>query len=125
MLNEMIVLVSDIDDASHGEINVLDGPVEAARFVEALLEAGLEQERVRVFGGDELQMQIHQRPVVSLITNGGGWQEKAQADQAAAGQAVEASPEQEQLAASEIKTDRVTKPFERNGERFSSQFRPA
>lgn len=123
MLNEMIVLVSDLDDASHGEINVLDGPVQAARFVETLLESGLEQERVRVFGGDELQIQIHQRPVVSLIPSAGGWQEVAQADESAAGQAPEASPEQEPAAPSQAATNRPAQPFERNGVRFSSQFR--
>src|ERR1700680_4128440 len=100
MLNKVIVMVSDLDDASHGEINVLDGPELAAHFVETLLESGFEQERVRVFGGDELQMQVHQRPVVSLISNARGRKEEDQRDGEEETPAPQAKPQQEQVAAS-------------------------
>jgi len=135
MLNKVIVMVSDLDDASHGEINVLDGPEQAARFVETLLESGFEQERVRVFGGDELQMQVHQRPVVSLISNARGLKEEAPRDQEEeqAAPAPQARPQQEQVAASKtvaahakaVMDEVAAQPFVRNGVRFSSQFGPA
>jgi hypothetical protein len=138
MLNKVIVMVSDLDDASHGEINILDGPEVAARFVETLLESGFEQERVRVFGGDELQMQVHQRPVVSLISNARGRREDAPRDEEeeeeeAAAPTQQVRPQQEQVAASTTVSDRAravmdevaAQPFVRNGVRFSSQFRPA
>ncbi len=131
MLNKVIVMVSDLDDASHGEINVLDGPELAAHFVETLLESGFAQERVRVFGGDELQMQVHQRPVVSLISSVRGRKEEAPKDD----EEVEtptppARPQQEQVAASRTVSARAravmdeiaAQPFMRNGVRFSSQF---
>jgi hypothetical protein len=131
MLNKVIVMVSDLDDASHGEINVLDGPEQAARFVETLLESGFEQERVRVFGGDELQMQVHQRPVVSLISNVRGLKEEAprQEEEEAVAPAPQARPQQEQMAASRTMSARAravmdeiaAQPFMRNGVRFSSQ----
>ncbi len=135
MLNKVIVMVSDLDDASHGEINVLDGPERAAHFVETLLESGFEQERVRVFGGDELQMQVHQRPVVSLISNARGLKEEAPRDEEEeqAAPAPQSRPEQEQVAASKTVAARdkavmdevAAQPFVRNGVRFSSQFGPA
>jgi hypothetical protein len=133
MSNKVIVMVSDLDDASHGEINVLDGPELAAHFVETLLESGFEQERVRVFGGDELQMQVHQRPVVSLISTVRGRKEEAQPAEQAAAPAPPATPQQEQVAASKTVAararavmDEITaQPFMRNGVRFSSQFPPA
>jgi hypothetical protein len=128
MLNKVIVMVSDLDDASHGEINVLDGPEQAARFVETLLESGFEQERVRVFGGDELQMQVHQRPVVSLISNVSGGKEEAPRDEEEEPAAApQARPEQEQVAAPAraVMDEADAQPFMRNGVRFSSQFGPA
>jgi hypothetical protein len=135
MLNKVIVMVSDLDDASHGEINVLDGPEQAAHFVETLLESGFEQERVRVFGGDELQMQVHQRPVVSLISNARGRKEEAPSDEEEAAKATpsQARPQEEQVAALKTVAARdkavmdevAAQPFVRNGVRFSSQFGPA
>ena len=134
MLNKVIVMVSDLDDASHGEINVLDGPEQAAHFVETLLESGFEQERVRVFGGDELQMQVHQRPVVSLISNARGRKEEAPRNEEEEATApAPAKPQQEQVAASKTVAARdkavmdevAAQPFVRNGVRFSSQFGPA
>lgn len=137
MLNKVIVMVSDLDDASHGEINVLDGPEQAAHFVETLLESGFEQERVRLFGGDELQMQVHQRPVVSLISNARGRNEEAPVPEEAEAEAEAPAPEprlqQEQVAASKTLSARArsvmdeiaAQPFMRNGVRFSSQFPPA
>jgi hypothetical protein len=128
MLNTVIVLVSDLDDSGHGEIKILDGSEQAARFVETLLESGFEQERVRVFGVDELLMQIHQRPVVSLIGDASGRQEEAPKDEGeeSAAPTPQARPEPAQAAAPATAViDHVAEePFVRNGVRFSSQFRP-
>ena len=127
MLNKVIVVVSDPGDGSHGEINVLDGPEQAAEFVERLLESGFEQERVRVFDGDELQMQVRQRPVVSLISDASGRREEVPKDEEEEPAAApQVKPEQEPVAIHDrAVTDEVdAQPFERNGVRFSSQFRP-
>lgn len=67
---KIIILVSDKDDDKHGEISVLEDPEKAERLVEALLEAGYEQERIRVFFGKLSQYQVSQRPVVSLVADG-------------------------------------------------------
>ena len=140
MSNKVIVMVSDLDDASHGEINIMESPEHAARFVETLLESGFEQERVRVFDGDELQMQVHHRPVVNLLTGvRSGQKEHAQSEEEAPSQ--EPATEQEHVAVAAAKNgsvgsnvashaksvleDIAAQPFVRNGVRFSSQFRPA
>lgn len=134
MTGKVIVMVSDLDDASHGEINVLESAEHAARFVETLLESGFEQERVRVFGGDELHMQVHHRPVVNLLTGARGGQKEERPEPA-----QESTP-QERVEVASAKTvpvaanvapnakavlDELAQPFVRNGVRFSSQFRPA
>jgi len=62
-----IVLVNDRDDPKHGEVTVLDDAKKAERLVETLLEAGFDTERFRVFTGTEMDMQVHHRPVVSLL----------------------------------------------------------
>ena len=80
--NKVIVMVSDLDDAVHGEINVLDGPDLATRFVETLLESGFERERIRVFVGDEMMMEVHHRPVVSLLGNSRTGKEEPQEEEA-------------------------------------------
>lgn len=143
MSNKVIVMVSDLDDASHGEINIMESPEHAARFVETLLESGFEQERVRVFDGDELQMQVHHRPVVNLLTGArGGQKEDAQTDADEKPSAPqEPAPQQERVEVASANTslaganvashakavleEIAAQPFVRNGVRFSSQFRPA
>jgi hypothetical protein len=136
MANRMIVMVSDLDDASHGEINILESPEQAARLVEQLIESGFDQERVRVFGGDEMEMQVHHRPVVSLTSPGGKPKKDNNADNAdeeeevpATAEAPEAEGELERVnsVANSLQVEEVaaSTPFERNGVRFSSQFRPA
>jgi hypothetical protein len=64
---KIIVLVCDKGDSKHGEISVLDDPQKAERLVETLLEAGFEEERIRVFSGKASEFQISQRPVVALV----------------------------------------------------------
>ncbi len=67
---KIIVLVSDRDDNKHGEVSVLDDPAKAERLVETLIEAGFDQDRIRVFSGRQSEFQISQRPVVALVAEG-------------------------------------------------------
>lgn len=64
---KVIVLVSDKGDGNHGEITVLEDPHKAERLVEALLEAGFEQDRIHVFTGRAHDFQVSHRPVVALV----------------------------------------------------------
>lgn len=66
MANQIIVLVTDRGDPKHGEITVLDGTEKAERLIETLLEAGFEQERIRVFTGNDIPMKVSCRPVVEI-----------------------------------------------------------
>ena len=66
MSSTVIVMVEDLDNSAHGEIHVMEDSEKAERFVETLLESGHGQERVRVYAAEEFQMQVSQRPVVSL-----------------------------------------------------------
>ena len=45
----------------------MDSITEAQRFVETLLEAGFEQENIRVFAGREMSVRVSQQPVVALV----------------------------------------------------------
>jgi hypothetical protein len=118
MSESVMVIVSDLDDAKRGEINVVDSLQKAARLVETFLEAGFEQSRIRVFTSAELDMRIRHRPVVALVT--GEHPSTPEPDQpdkrhAASGSKAESRKQQEIAAA----------PYERNGVRFSTAFRPA
>ena len=70
MSEKIIVLVSDRGDSKHGEISIVDDPHKAEKLVETLLEAGFEQERIRVFAGSESDFQVSRRPVVALVGEG-------------------------------------------------------
>ena len=71
MANEkIIVLVSDRGDSKHGEISVLDDPRKAERLVETLLEAGFDEDRIRVFTGQASEFEVNHRPVVALANEG-------------------------------------------------------
>ena len=108
MATEIVVFVADLDGSNRGELTVLEDPRKAERLVETMLEAGVEQERVTVFYAAPLEMEVRQRPVVSL---------SADAAQASAAEA-EGTPEPEGEGAEDG-------PFVRNGVRFSSLFRPS
>ena len=70
MTTKFTVLVADRDDPKQGEIVVVGTTAEAERLVETLLDAGLDQERVRVFTGTEMEAQVSQRPKVELVERG-------------------------------------------------------
>ncbi len=118
MATSVIVLVADRDDPKHGEITVVEGAGKAERLVETLLEAGFEQERIRVFTGAELNLQISHRPVVALVE-----EEAVDSDadeESSADQDGEAQDGAEQADAEGEK-----EPFVQNGVKFSSLFRGA
>ena len=127
MSGRVVVMVSDLDDAIHGEINVLQSPEEATRLVETLLESGFEQERIRIFLGDEMQMEVRHRPVVSLSSTDTGRTSKEDAPPA---EVPETPNTQEEEAATVSARSRslqfeevAAEPFVKNGVRFSSLLR--
>ena len=130
MSGRTIVMVSDLDDAGHGEINVLESADEATRLVETLLESGFEQERIRIFVGEEMQMEVHHRPVVSLSANTSPTrtsEEEAQPQEAPApSQATEEEVEPTVVSAhaNSLHFEEIAaEPFVKNGVKFSSLFR--
>ena len=111
MADRIIVLVSERDDEKHGEISVLESPDKAARLVETLLEAGFEEQRIRVFTGREMEMQVTQRPVVALVTGDHSTEEAAAPEGRSADDEEHTGQEEKQ--AQSVKNDK----------RFSSMFR--
>ena len=61
------IVVASGDNSKQGGVTVLDDVAETERFVEVLLRAGVEQERIQIYAGGEVHSQITQRPVVTLI----------------------------------------------------------
>lgn len=130
MSDGMIVLVSELDDATHGEIHVFDGPDEAAKLVETLLESGFGRERLRVFAANELSVQVTHRPVVSLVSSEARVkveEDEQPADSPAAAE-EEPAPKPMRRAPAMPQAEPVavdSPPFFKDGMRFSSLFRPA
>ncbi len=115
MAAKFIVVVSDRDDAKRGEITVTDNPSRAANLVETLLEAGFDQERIRLFSGDQTEMRVTTRPVVALV------------DERSPSTAAKGTPSVEALAPRETArkaSAAEATPFVKDGVRFSSVFRP-
>lgn len=132
MAERLIVMVSDLDDGAHGEINVFEEPREAARLIESLLESGFEQERIRVFNGEEMEMHVSHRPVVALV--GGDLENGANPNpRKERPEEVSEAPEEDAqdagakapTARAEIQEEVATAPFVKDGVRFSSLFKPA
>ncbi len=113
MTAAIVVLVSDHNDPGRGEITLLGNPRDAERMIEELLEAGYEQERIRVFDATEVEMLVRHRPVVSLHPP------EVEPPPAAG----ESSADAEGVADDEEAGEAM--PGVRNGVRFSSLFRPA
>ncbi len=125
MSSKVIVVVADLDNAAHGEINVLESPEEAAQLVETLIESGYDEARVRAFKADEFQISVYHRPVVALTTGAeadvaeqteipSGDEDGDQKDNVPAGRA--------KLAKSLVTAQAAPEPFMRDGVRFSTQF---
>ena len=129
MSSSVIVVVTDLDNSSHGEINVVGSSEEAAQLVETLIESGYDQSRVRVFAADEFEISVYHKPVVALTT-------PAEADEAEQPKATDNSEEADQeeegaqlvgaeSAAALLTAEDASEPYVRNGVRFSTQFTPA
>ena len=129
-MSKAIVLVSDRDDAKHGEITVVDDLQKAERVVETLLEAGFDRERIQVFVGNSLDMQVTHRAVVSLVgdevvTEGEGAEPAQDPEEEEIGQTTPvAEPEPAEVHAGADETAPAAAYF-KGGVRFSSLFRSA
>ena len=125
MSDRTIVVIYDQSDEKRAEISVLENPHKAARLVETLLEAGFEQERIRIFTGAEMEMQVTHRPVGALVGNETPEETQEQAIDAPVEQ--EAQPEEAlPRAKAELQEAGVNvTPGVRDGVRFSSLFRSA
>lgn len=116
MAAKFIIIVSDQEDAKRGEITVTDNPRTAAHLVETLLEAGFDQERIRLFSGNQTEMRVTTRPVVALV------------DERSPSAAAKGTPRVEAAAPRETarEPNRVeATPFVKDGVKFSSLFRAA
>ena len=109
MSTKVIVMVSDKDNAKRGEITVADTPRTAAHLVETLLEAGFQQEQIKLYSGDEAKMRVSSRLMVALV------------DDRSTPTARESIDENETDRGS---ADEEATPFVKDGVRFSSLFRP-
>jgi hypothetical protein len=95
---------------------------EATRLVEALIESGFEQERIRIFLGDEMQMEVRHRPVVSLASDATRLATKEEEESPA--QKEESPAAATTRAASLVLDDVTAEPFTKSGKRFSKMFGP-
>jgi hypothetical protein len=121
----VIVMVSDREDGRRGEITVADDPRTAAHLVETLLEAGFEQDRIKLFSGAETEIRVSSRPVVALVEDEAlaPVRSRPAAEEAPSRSHVEA---EQQLAApreEEWKSEVELTPWVKDGVRFSSLFR--
>jgi len=114
-----MVIVADADDAKHAEINVLESVPKAARLVETLLGAGFDQSRIRVFVGGEMAMQVRQRPIVTLVGDDENSVLALDDDDVAKFTAIAEN------GAEPRKQKAAMEPYQQNGVRFSTAFRPA
>jgi len=112
-----VVFVADQDDPRRGEVTVLEDTRKAEHLLETLLEAGFEQDRIRIFHAAELEMQVKHRPVVSLVADA--------ARESAASAEAPPAPESEEGQPDAEEGEAADGPFVQNGVRFSSMFRPA
>ncbi|TMB70014.1 MAG: hypothetical protein E6J43_02970 [Chloroflexi bacterium] len=130
MSEQVMVVVADLDDPKHGEINVVESVQKGARLVETLLEAGFDRERIRVFSGGEMDMQVRHRPVVALISGDQKEQGEAAPGEASDKQGGNSEDSSKRSMASAARAESrkeevATEHYERNGVRFSTAFRPA
>ncbi len=128
MSGKVIVVVTDLDNTAHGEINVVESLEEAAELVETLIESGYDQARVRAFAADELHLRVYHRPVVAF-TAADEADPVEQPESPSTGK--EADQEEDvpvvgaKSAVSLLTAEATPEPFMRNGVRFSTQFGPA
>lgn len=130
MANSVMVMILDQDNSKHGEVKLLSGPEEAARHIQSLIESGFEQNRIRAFYADRMEMQVSHRPVVALV--GAERSVAAEPETVSNDDNIDLRTAEPVLvsagaasARSEIRREVAPQPFVRDGVRFSSLFRPA
>ena len=130
MTSSVMVMIEDPDNAKHGEMKVLSGPEEAARHIESLIESGFEQNRIRAFYADRMEMQVSHRPVVALVAGEGP--PATEREPASNDDHTQSASEEPVLVAAgaasarpETRQEVAAQPFVRDGVRFSSLFKPA
>lgn len=124
---KVIVMVADKEDEKRGEITVLEDPRKAELLIETLLEAGFEQERIRLYTGDKTDIQVAYRPVVALV-NEDGDQGGVRVDTLA--QELDREPDADQelepvmvsARREPAQAEQEATPFVKDGVRFSSLF---
>src|SRR5574341_1569083 len=62
----MVVLLQENSD-TRGEINWFDYAQDAERFIESILEAGFDRRSIRVLEGQDMDVLITQKPMVTLL----------------------------------------------------------
>lgn len=67
MASRYLLFLADEKERERGDISFFDDAQEVAGHAESLLEAGYEQDRIRIFSSDEMDVQVTHRPVVSLV----------------------------------------------------------
>ena len=122
MSSRTLVVVYEQNDEKRGEITIVENAQKAARLVETLLEAGFERERIRIFTGGEMSIQVTHRPVVALVDGG---QPAAPASSETTEEAPKASKAEIEAEAVLVKAVAKDAPLTRDGVRFSQAFRPA
>jgi hypothetical protein len=125
---KVIVMVADKEDERRGEITVLEDPRKAELLIETLLEAGFEEERIRLYTGDKTDIQVAYRPVVALMNESGASERPAappvrEREPAPVPQPV-AEPEPVLVSAGRQpeQSEQEATPFVKDGVRFSSLF---
>jgi predicted ribonuclease YlaK len=122
MSSRTLVVVYEQNDEKRGEITIVENAQKAARLVETLLEAGFERERIRIFTGGEMSMQVTLRPVVALVDGGSA---VTQASSETIEEAPKTSKAEVEAEAVLVKAAANDAPLTRDGVRFSQAFRPA
>ena len=68
---KVIVITEDLNDPERRDVAILNGSAEAERLIETLLREGVTQERIQVFTGAKVEMEVTQQPVVTLAEGNG------------------------------------------------------
>lgn len=119
MTTQFIVLLAEEKDAARGELKFLNTSADVAHYIEVLLEGGYAKENIRVFHGNEIELEISYRPVVSLTA----------AEEEHSEPEPETSPGNNESQNGDLPEGEQTEEDEaqgvRNGVRFSELFRPS
>lgn len=68
MTDKTIVILLEENSSSYGNVNDFDQPQDAERYIEGLLEAGYDRERIRVMEAHGLNVEVTPKPIVVLHT---------------------------------------------------------